>query len=712
MKKIININLSGRVIPIEDSAYERLKEYIESLRRYFAQEESREEIINDIESRIAELMNDKIRLGANVVTDADVDGIISSMGTIEDFEAVDSEQPGSTPAAGAAAQQEFKRGRRERTRLYRDTGDKLIGGVCAGIANYLNVDPAIIRILFAIITFGGFGLGVVAYILLWIILPPKDLEGFSGKRLFRNPDDKVLGGVAGGLAAYFNKSANTIRLIFAAPLLLNIILSLLSWPMFHEGSLFPNLVFGSLSGTFILAYIVLWIVLPEASSPYQKMEMRGERVDVNAIKDKVKGWTSEMRESAENLGSRAKEFANTRGRAFASEAGAAAEKTGRGIGHILGVLFKAFFLLIAGSIAFALFVGLIGILVGGIGFWPFKNFLLDGFWQTTYAWGTLIFFLGVPLIAFIIWLLRRLMRVKSQHNYLGWTFAGLWALGWVSLSLFVASLFSDFRMSNYRRPADEVQISNPGNRLVVKVFEPEIEYSGSMPWVDLEGEGFDITDDTLRLANIRFDEVELSPDSNYHVYIKKYAKGRTVGEAEDRARKLGFNAFYSDSVLNLGSSISIDKESKFRGQEVIISIQVPVGRKIYFDETVNRLDHFFSMRVSEERGWRKRRIEINDDYEFGYRTNVEYTMGADGLLRDDKGTKVDAPTEYRYQDDSASDSLQLEKEIERKKKELEELERRKTAPSTSVPKKKKVIPDTDRSLAVGGDEWSPVYLLN
>ena len=51
MKKIININLSGRVIPIEDSAYEKLQGYIESLRRYFANEEGRDEIINDIESR-------------------------------------------------------------------------------------------------------------------------------------------------------------------------------------------------------------------------------------------------------------------------------------------------------------------------------------------------------------------------------------------------------------------------------------------------------------------------------------------------------------------------------------------------------------------------------------------------------------------------------------------------------------------------------------
>jgi ABC-type enterochelin transport system substrate-binding protein len=72
MKKIININLSGRVIPIEDAAYENLQEYIESLRKYFAKEEGRDEIINDIESRIAELMNEKIRKGSDAVTEADV----------------------------------------------------------------------------------------------------------------------------------------------------------------------------------------------------------------------------------------------------------------------------------------------------------------------------------------------------------------------------------------------------------------------------------------------------------------------------------------------------------------------------------------------------------------------------------------------------------------------------------------------------------------
>src|SRR5579884_1519813 len=108
MKKIININLAGRVIPIEDSAYESLQRYIESLRRYFANEEGRDEIINDIESRIAELMNDKVRRGASAVTDADIEEIISSMGRVEDFEKEEKESAAaaSDQTSGTYSQQQ------------------------------------------------------------------------------------------------------------------------------------------------------------------------------------------------------------------------------------------------------------------------------------------------------------------------------------------------------------------------------------------------------------------------------------------------------------------------------------------------------------------------------------------------------------------------------------------------------------------------------
>src|SRR5687768_18439721 len=105
MKKIININLSGRVIPIEDTAYDSLQRYIESLRRYFADEEGRDEIINDIESRVAELMNDKIKKGSNAITDSDVEEIISSMGRVEDFEKEDAKE--TTSNAGASSSQSF-----------------------------------------------------------------------------------------------------------------------------------------------------------------------------------------------------------------------------------------------------------------------------------------------------------------------------------------------------------------------------------------------------------------------------------------------------------------------------------------------------------------------------------------------------------------------------------------------------------------------------
>src|SRR5450432_1492763 len=86
MKKIININFHGRVIPIEETAYEILQQYIKSLRTYFANEEGRDEIINDIENRFAELFSESLKKGSTCITDPDVNAIITSMGRPEDFE--------------------------------------------------------------------------------------------------------------------------------------------------------------------------------------------------------------------------------------------------------------------------------------------------------------------------------------------------------------------------------------------------------------------------------------------------------------------------------------------------------------------------------------------------------------------------------------------------------------------------------------------------
>ncbi|MFL5786471.1 MAG: PspC domain-containing protein [Flavisolibacter sp.] len=646
MKKIININLSGRVIPIEDTAYESLQRYIESLRKYFAGEEGRDEIINDIESRIAELMSGKINKGATAITDADIEEIIHSMGRVEDFEAASAEDAKTTTSAS------FEEPKSQRTkhkgRLYRDGTDKILGGVCSGIANYMNVDPAIVRFLFAIITFGGFGIGFLIYIILWIILPVANLESYVGKRLFRNPDDKVIAGVAGGLAAYFNRSSGLVRLIFALPIILNIAFGIFNGIFFSfHRDVFPNLFIGSFTGTFILTYIILWIVLPEATSPFEKMEMRGEKVDVNRIRQNVKdemenfktkaqSWGEEVKTTAQQYGEKVKEFATSRSKTFAKEIEENAKPIGRGIGHIIGVIFKAFFIFIAACIALSLFAALMVLIFGGVAWWPVNNFLWTSNLQKSLAWGTIILFLAVPLIGFMVWLIRRIVRVRSRNNYLGWIFGGLWTIGWICVIGFIISIAKDIKA--YEAYGTDISITQPVNaKMIVKVNEPEIHTTDNIWWLHTGGSGLDITDDTMRYNNVKVRVVK-SDDSLYHVKTFKYSAGRSVMDAQSRAANVRFNSSYNDSVLYLGSGLAIDRNSKFRGQGVIVEIQVPEGKKIRFDESIfDAYDEGVIRKFDRNwnRGWRRYNRNRSDwDYDeyFNWEANVDYIMQTDGEL--------------------------------------------------------------------------------
>ncbi|HEY6953700.1 MAG TPA: PspC domain-containing protein [Flavisolibacter sp.] len=695
MKKIININLSGRVIPIEDSAYESLQRYIESLRRYFANEEGRDEIINDIESRIAELMSDLVRRGATAVTDADIEEIINSMGRVEDFERTDAEEKASAASGqtSSAYTQTQAEPRRAKGRLYRDGSDKFLGGVCAGIANYMNVDPAIVRLLFAIVTFGGFGTGIIIYLALWIILPVKELDTYVGKRLFRNPDDRVISGVAGGLAAYFNKPSWAFRLIFAAPLLLNILFGVLNgiFFMWHR-DIFPNIFIGSFTGTFVLTYIILWIVLPEARSPFEKMEMRGEKVDVNSIrqnvqegmgdfKQRMQTWGEEVKTSAQRMGARAQEFARTQGADFASDVKQASEPAGRGCLHDIAVIIKAFFIFVAGCITLALFAGLMAILFGGVAFWPVNNFLWTSAAQKAMAWGTLIFFIGVPIIGFMTWLVRRVVRVRSHSRYLGWIFGGLWTIGWLCAISFAVSIARDLR--DYERVSSDIALTQPINgKLIVNVNEPEIHYNGGgFGWMRHDNTGWDITDDTLTYNNVKL-RISKSEDSLYHAFTYKYSFGSTYKDAQARAERTIFNATAQDSVLHLGSGLRIDRNSKFRGQGVIVEIQVPIGKRIRFDESLKDAYNPWVVRRAsrESRYWRRNSYNIDWDYDdyFDWDENVDYVMGTDGrLIRADKAiTDSNGVYEQKSDKNKLKELQEKEKKNERERQEIEKEKQR------------------------------------
>ena len=727
MKKIININLSGRVIPIEDSAYEKLQAYIESLRRYFINEEGRDEIINDIESRVAELMNEKIRKGTDAVTDEDINEIISSMGRPEDFEAADHE----TVAAAASAQQKTSPepvGGKKRGRLYRDTSDKILGGVASGIANYLDIDPAVMRILMLLFVFTA-GFGILLYIILWIVLPGKDLDNYTGKRLFRNPDNKVIGGVAGGLGAYFNIQAWIIRLILVSPLLLNIIFGTFNGIFFAwHRDIFPNLIIAPFTGTFMLAYIILWMVLPEARSPFEKMEMRGEKVDVNRIrqnvqegmgdvKTRMQSWGNEVKTSAQELGGRAKEFAATRGKAWASEVSESARPVARGIGHIIGVIFKAFFIFVAGCIALSLFAALMVLIFGGVAAGPINNFLWTSNLQKLSAWGTLLFFITVPVVAFMTWLIRRVVQVRSRSHHLGWIFGGLWVIGWICAVVFAASIAKDLRVYD-RTDAVEVPISQPEKgRMIVRVNEPQVRYSGSMWWLHDDNAGWDITDDTMKYNNVKI-RVGKSDDSLYHVKIYKYSAGSSVSNAQTRAAKTLFNANSQDSFLNLSSALMIDKNSKFRGQGVVVEIEMPAGKRINFDASVIDAYNPWVVRRSAKAGryW-GRRWQSDWDYDdyFNLQADIDYMMGEDGVLFDPANPpkKDEDNNEYRYNENNKK-RQDRKQELQKELKQIEQQDKQ-----DSMQKKKEGIKkDTaagitkNNSVAINSTMFSLVSLFN
>jgi phage shock protein PspC (stress-responsive transcriptional regulator) len=227
MNKVININFQGRILPIEEMAYETLKQYIESLRSYFANEEGRDEIINDIECRIAELCEDRLKKGTVCIAASDIDLIITSIGRPADFEAQngfeqstaasannsnDSRQQNAHQNTSGNNNSNFYRDGNRPKRLYRDEQNKVLGGVCSGIANYFVIEPWIVRILW----FFLIGLNVLVYIILWIAVPSTSVKEVGGvrKRLFRDIDNKVIGGVAAGLSKYFGIQVWIIRILF------------------------------------------------------------------------------------------------------------------------------------------------------------------------------------------------------------------------------------------------------------------------------------------------------------------------------------------------------------------------------------------------------------------------------------------------------------------------------------------------------------------
>ena len=254
MKKTFTVNIGHSIFNIDEDAYEILNRYLDSIKSYFITIESEGEIIKDFELRIAENFSFNTSDNKKSIDLKDVKSMIEIMGTLDDFKEV----YGNDQSDENHTNEDFD------NKLYRDSSNRILGGVCSGIAQHFKIDPIIARILFFL--FSGFGL--IAYLILWIGVPIKDFDPNLRKTLYRDKENSVLGGVAKGLSNYFKMEVTLIRLIF-----------------------FISVFFG---GFGLLVYLFLWVFTKEAKTIGQKINMSGFNVNLSNIEDFIKKKTGQI----------------------------------------------------------------------------------------------------------------------------------------------------------------------------------------------------------------------------------------------------------------------------------------------------------------------------------------------------------------------------------------------------------------------------------
>ena len=174
MKKTVQVNIGGMPFHVDEDAYARLQSYLTHIRQYYTNTPEGEEILADIEARIAEILQDKINHTKQSVSFQDICTVILILGEPEQFDEQkleeETEHTNFETHANFENHKQKKHSRMERRRIFRDADNAKVGGVCAGVAAYVGITPLVVRILFLVATF-FYGSSLLLYVLLWAMIP-------------------------------------------------------------------------------------------------------------------------------------------------------------------------------------------------------------------------------------------------------------------------------------------------------------------------------------------------------------------------------------------------------------------------------------------------------------------------------------------------------------------------------------------------------------
>jgi len=489
MNKTTSINLGGYFFHIDEDAFRKLSNYFDAVKRSLSPD-GREEIINDIESRISELFTEKLGTTKQVIGLKEVDDIISIMGQPEDYKIEDETtkndfQTNYTKTSSAK-------------KLYRDKENSFLGGVLSGLGHYLGVDPLWLRIIMVILFF-GFGTGLIVY-------------------------------------------------------------------------------------------IILWILIPEAVTTSQKLEMKGEPINISNIEKKVKEGFNEISDK----------FSNLDHDKIASNAKTGAEKIGNTISEIVISFFNVISKIIGGFIVLFTSMALISVIIGGIAMMFFTampdNFLYNHI-HTPFSFETpiwlqgllLIIVVGIPLFFLLILGLKLLTtRIKSIGNTINYSLLAIWIIGLASVMFLTIKEISQNAYTG--KDIEKVAINiKPSDTLNIKFISNNLYSKDSN-----EYENFEVihneADKAIIFSNTVSIKIVETNEPNAFLQIEKTAEGSSIKKAKETAEKINYNVKIENNNLILDNYWITDLANKKHDQEVELFLYLPKGTLFKVDKNFKHFD--------------------------------------------------------------------------------------------------------------------------
>jgi phage shock protein PspC (stress-responsive transcriptional regulator) len=493
MNKVINININGLVFYIDEDAFDVLNRYLESLKRHFKNEEGGGEILTDIESRIAEMLTERIKGRSEVVSMEDVNQVMTAMGQPEDMS---EPEINSKKSSTSGSNNYFEPGRR----MYRDPDNKIIGGVCSGISEYLGLDPVWIRLLFVAIFF-GFGTGLLLYIILWAILPP-------------------------------------------------------------------------------------------AKTPSEKLEMRGERINISNIEKTVKENIDSIKDRID------REFKNIDKDDIKNKTHNFFEGLFEGISGALRSVFYVFGKILSFFLAFISIIVIVSVIIlilgaAGVTSITVPAMVYDFFDNSQQA--TIIILLvaivaALPFLGMLFSATRYLAGYKKRSRFIGTTFGILWLAAFISLIIFGFGNFAKFSRSfsfsitdNLKKPAHDTLY------LAVNDNGTGIQYHGegvmelSRVWDHIKSAGDKNDMGLVTLDITRADDRNISLEKYYH------SRGRTIKNAHEFAEAIQYSYFQRDSLITFDQGFKIPGDTKWSGQKVDLELSIPDSTVVIMKKGMERI---------------------------------------------------------------------------------------------------------------------------